>query len=266
MKARNAGFEWGRFFAEISAAGPRVLLLDYDGTLAPFRVEREQAAPDPELRSPLEKIVRAGRTRVVVISGRALRDLIPLLGLEPLPELWGCHGWERRLPDGQYHGPELEPSVRQTLERARRWACSAGENGRCEPKPASVAMHWRGMDVDSGERLRARVRAAWVPLTRAAQLELHEFDGGLELRATGRDKGYAVATVLGELEDDAIVAYAGDDRTDEDAFRALSGRGLSILVRPEYRETAADLWLQAPHELARFLEAWLAADTKGGQP
>jgi len=263
MKTRKPSFEWGRFFTQIAEDRPRALLLDYDGTLAPFRVEREHAVPYPELRDALANIVHAGRTRVVVISGRALGDLIPLLGLEPPPELWGCHGWERLLPGGEYCGPELEPTVTRALEQAHRWARAAGLDGRFERKPAGIAVHWRGMEAGSVERLEACVRAAWEPLARAPQLELHGFDGGLELRAAGRDKGYAVARILRELEDDVIVAYAGDDRTDEDAFRALSGRGLSILVRPEYRETAADLWLEAPHEWVRFLEAWMAADMEG---
>jgi trehalose-phosphatase len=265
MKARKPSFEWGRFFTEISGSRPRALLLDYDGTLAPFQVARDRAVPYPRLGRALEKIVRAGRTRVVVISGRALRDLIPLLGLEPLPELWGCHGWERRLPDGQYRGPEFDPMVTHALEQALRWTHSAGLNGHCEEKPASVAVHWRGMDAGSIARLRARVHAAWEPLAREPQLELHEFDGGLELRASGRNKGYAVASILRELERNAIVVYAGDDRSDEDAFQALSGHGVSILVRPEYRETAADLWLRSPDEWARFLEAWVAADMAAGQ-
>jgi trehalose-phosphatase len=264
MKARRRSFDWGGFFGGFSGPRPRVLLLDYDGTLAPFRAERDRARPYAELHRPLEGILRAGRTRVVIISGRALGDLIPLLGLDPLPELWGCHGWERRLPGGEYQAPRLRPLVARALEQAHRWACSVDLDGRCEQKPAGVAVHWRGMDSASIGRLRTRVRTAWEPLVQRPLLELHEFDGGLELRAAGRDKGDAVAQILRGLGDDAIVAYAGDDRTDEDAFRALSERGLSILVRPEYRETAAELWLRPPREWARFLRAWMAADTEGG--
>lgn len=252
-----------RFFKEIAGSRPRALLLDYDGTLAPFRVERDQAVVDPSLCNSLEGICRSGRTRVVVISGRALRDLIPLLQLDPLPELWGCHGWERQLPNGEYCEPELTPTVTRALEQAGRWTRSAGLNGRCERKPASIALHWRGLDEDSITRLRARVRAAWEPLAREPEVELHEFDGGLELQAAGRDKGYAVAQILRELPHNAVVAYAGDDYTDEDAFKTLSGRGLSILVRPEYRETAAELWLRPPEEWAGFLNAWMVADREG---
>jgi trehalose-phosphatase len=200
---------------------------------------------------------------MVIISGRALRDLVPLLGIEPLPELWGSHGWERLDRDGRYHEPQLEPAVRDALLVAQQWAHSAGLNGRCEQKPASIALHWRGADADTVGQIAARVREAWGPLARPPLLELCEFDGGLELRAAGRDKGHAVSSILAELNESAAVAYAGDDRTDEDAFRALSGRGLSILVRPEYRETAADVWLRPPDELARFLRAWLAIDMEG---
>jgi trehalose-6-phosphatase len=55
------------------------------------------------------------------------------------------------------------------------------------------------------------------------------------------------------------VAYLGDDSTDESAFQAMQGRGLTILVRPIWRETAAQLWLQPPDELRDFLGLWLKA-------
>ena len=263
MKTQTTDFQWAQYFAQVAGSRSRALLLDYDGTLAPFRVERDQALVDPTLREGLEGICRAGRTRVVIISGRALRDLIPLLDLEPLPELWGCHGWERLLPDGEYQAPDLAPGVRAALETARRWTASAGLDGRCERKPASLAVHWRGLDGAAIEQLRDRVSAAWAPLAGEAEIELHDFDGGLEIRATGRTKGYSVAQILRELPADAIVAYAGDDYTDEDAFRALVGRGLSIRVGSSYRATAADIWLRAPQEWARFLNAWMAADMEG---
>ena len=265
MKTRKKGFRWTRFFAGIAGSRPHALLLDYDGTLAPFRVERDQATVHPTLRDALEGICRAGRTRVVVISGRALRDLIPLLQLEPLPELWGSHGWERLLPDGQHCGPDLTPEVQAALNMAWHWAESSGLDGRCERKPAGIALHWRGMDHGEVEKVREQVRSAWGPLASDLEMDLREFDGGLELRVAGRDKGFAVAQVLRELPGDAVVVYAGDDYTDEDAFKMLSGRGLSILVRPSYRETSADIWLRSPDEWARFLDAWMIADREGGQ-
>jgi len=263
MKNRGTDFAWGHFFDGFTRDRPRTLLLDYDGTLAPFRVERDQAVIDPPIRDVLERILRAGRTRVVIISGRALGDLIPLLHLEPLPELWGSHGWQRRLPDGQTEDPKLAPPVADALARAREWIRSAELDSRCEQKPAGVALHWRGLEAGAVDAIRDRAQETWELLAKTPGLALHPFDGGLELRATGRDKGYAVARILRDMPAETIIAYAGDDDTDEDAFRALSDRGLSILVRSDYRPTAAHRWLRPPEEWLNFLQAWMAADQEG---
>jgi trehalose-6-phosphatase len=82
-------------------------------------------------------------------------------------------------------------------------------------------------------RLAARFCLAGAPLL--TPMELLEFDGGIEMRMPGRDKGDAVRTILDEIGPEAPVAYLGDDATDERAFLALGTRGLSVLVRPESR-------------------------------
>jgi trehalose-6-phosphatase len=91
------------------------------------------------------------------------------------------------------------------------------------------------------------------------RLALLAFDGGLELRAPGKNKGDAVNAILAETGPGVPAAYLGDDQTDEDAFRAIKGKGLAILVRPELRPTLADVWLRPPDELGRFLRDWLLA-------
>ena len=109
----------GHFFDGVRRAASRGMLLDYDGTLAPFRVERNEAVPYPGVRELLRAILDAGHTRVVVISGRRAHDLIPLLGLEWPPEIWGTHGWERLLPDGTYECAALDEQAAQGLAEAR---------------------------------------------------------------------------------------------------------------------------------------------------
>jgi trehalose-phosphatase len=79
----------------------------------------------------------------------------------------------------------------------------------------------------------------------------------------GPGKGDAVRAILQESDSRVAVAYLGDDQTDEDAFHALKGNGLTVLVRPQSRPTAADVWLQPPQELLQFLQEWLRAS--GGQ-
>lgn len=280
------------FFGRLAEARRRVLMLDYDGTLAPFVVERDRALPYPGVREILNEILRAGGCEVWLISGRSIADLLPLIDLDSTPGVWGAHGWESLRPGASRQtsdraGPadaasQIEcvklptgaaEALAQAVSWARPWAASQGLSERLEIKHGCVALHWRGMADKDIDRIRTEVTDAWTPIENQAALQLRGFDGGLELRVPGRDKGSAVESILGptqsaegiggsarpDSDSRTVAAYLGDDLTDEDAFAAMRGRGLRALVRPECRETAADVWLRPPAELLEFLDAWHTA-------
>lgn len=246
------------FFARLKQASTRLLMLDYDGTLAPFTPDRMQAYPYPDLPELISKIM-AAHTRVVLISGRSARELLFLSGIHPQPEIWGSHGAERLFADGSYEVDAPDVHHRMALQAARRALISAGLNERVETKPGSIAVHWRGLSTAHQRTTAAEVRRICEPLTKESGLELLPFDCGLELRAPGKNKGDAVRTIMAEAGEDVASAYLGDDHTDENAFRAIKRRGLAVLVRPELRPTIADVWLRPPEELVRFFRDWLEA-------
>jgi trehalose 6-phosphate phosphatase len=247
------------FFDCLKKSQSRALLLDYDGTLAPFRTDRDKALPYPGVTKVLKQIMQNAGTRLVLISGRRLDDLIPLVGLERLPEMWGSHGGERLLLDGSYQKAALSKAAAAGLKASADWVAGMGWNGLLEKKPFSLALHWRGMKPGEIEEVRARVLTYLPHLVEETGLSLHEFDGGLELRLPGITKGEAVETILAEMQGETVSAYLGDDLTDEDAFAAMKGRGLGVLVREELRETKADVWLRPPEELLDFLKRWETA-------
>jgi trehalose 6-phosphate phosphatase len=246
------------FFEQLRSASIRVLLLDYDGTLAPFQIERNRAVPYPEIPGLLGRIVASG-TRVVLISGRPARELLKLSGIHPQPEIWGSHGLEHLQPDGTYSVEPLSAEQQTGLRQAQQSLSERGLKAQMEVKPSGVALHWRGLPNAEIEKLRNNVQPIWRELVDRSSLELLEFDGGLEIRARGNDKGIAVAAILRESNPDAVIAYLGDDRTDEDAFRELQGRGLNVLVQHQNRPTLADIQLRPPDELIEFLREWLIA-------
>lgn len=257
MKILKPGINLNKFFNQLRDAEHCALLLDYDGTLAPFHVSPGLARPYPGISPLLDAIMQNGRTRVILISGRWTRDLLPLTGLKRTPEIWGSHGWERLFPDGRYEAATPNETALRGLAEADTWIEEIiALGGRTEQKPSGLAIHWRGLDPLTAGQIRNLVRENWAMQAQDTGLALHEFDGGIELRVPGRNKGQALETVLGEMPAATVAAYLGDDLTDEDAFRALQGRGLSILVRAELRATAADLWLTPPHELIDFLTQW----------
>jgi trehalose 6-phosphate phosphatase len=200
------------------------------------------------------------------VSGRRASEVVALLSLQHLPEVWGAHGWERMSDDGVVRVQETAEEMRQALSSAEASAEKfRGAGARIEGKPASVALHWRGLPAIKIARLREQVQSAWQPFAADGSLELIAFDGGLELRAHGTNKAHAVRTVLAESSAACVAAYLGDDITDEDAFRAIKGRGLGVLVRAQPRETLADLWLRPPRELIAFLQRWRRTDSKAAR-
>lgn len=245
-----------QFLKCVAKAPGSVLLLDYDGTLAPFTVNRQRALPYPGVVDLLQRIIDDGHTRIVIVTGRDAREIDPFLGLRPAPEVWGSHGLQRLRADGSCEMPEIPADVEEVLGYARRWLDYHGFGHLAERKPGSIAVHWRGLADSEAEELRGRILMGWFPIADRAALRLLEFDGGVEMRMADLDKGGAIRTVLKEVEPDVPAAYLGDDITDERAFRALGSRGLSILVRSKFRRTAAQAWLRPPEELLDFLSRW----------
>jgi trehalose 6-phosphate phosphatase len=254
------------FFNGLAEAPTSALLLDYDGTLAPFHPDRNRAFPYPGVRERLNDLLHSGYTRLVIVSGRSIAQLPPLLGLDSLPEIWGSHGLERLRCDGTLQHAVISEAQQGALDEAARVLEGDGLAGHRELKPGCVALHWRGLEEAEGEALRRRIEPIWMDLARKGDLSLKGFDGGLEIRLGHGDKGGAVAAVLEEMEESAAAAYLGDDETDEDAFAALGRHrerhgslGLNVLVRPISRTTLADVWIRPPEGLISFLDQWRAA-------
>ncbi len=256
MKILNDKLNLNKFFESLKQTGRPILMLDYDGTLAPFVVERDEAVPYPGVREMLSKIAGARHTRMIIVTGRRAKELVNLLKLDNHPEIWGSHGMERLMPDGRYHQGELSLSETLGLKSATTWALHEGLKDIVEEKPAGLAFHWRGMKEKKANQIKEKIIQKWQPLQDEYHLKLLDFECGIELKAAGTDKGQAVKKILAESQASPEVAYLGDDLTDEDAFEALKKRGLTVLVREQYRETAADLWLTPPQEMLDFLERW----------
>jgi trehalose-phosphatase len=250
------------FFGGFASAARSLLLLDYDGTLAPFRVDRFKARPWVGVRELLQRIQQQGRTRMAVITGRPAAEIAPMLALDSPLEVWGLHGAERLYPDGRRELEQAPAATQAKLEELRELLKRDSLGGLFEDKANGVVMHWRGVSRRKAEQIEQRTRALFEPLAHMQGLALLDFDAGLELRV-GRDKGGAVEAILAEDAVESPVAYLGDDLSDEAAFRAVNqigSCGLSVLVGQERRETAAKAWLRTTGELRAFLESWAGAD------
>jgi trehalose-phosphatase len=173
-------------------------------------------------------------------------------------EIWGCHGLSRLHPDGTYELSRLDEETVNKISEANELLRREGLFDLLEFKPAATAIHWRGVEERANQVAR-KVERVWFTSHSQKGLRLLKFDGGMEIRADSRDKGDAVRTILYEMGGGTAAAYLGDDHTDEDAFAALQGYGLSVLVQRTYRPTVADVWLRPPEELVAFLADWVSS-------
>jgi len=256
MQILTKGTNLDSFFEGVAGGSERLLVLDYDGTLAPFRIERSEARPYPGIMPLVGSIMETARSRVVIVSGRSLEDLKGLLRFEPLPELYGSHGWERMTADGRSISIPLDAEHLRGLGEALGFIEEEGLSSYAERKHGSIAFHWRGRSGDEIETLHDRMQRGWREVAERYGLRLLSFDGGLELRAPGNDKGTAIRDLLDRALPGSATAYLGDDMTDEDAFMELEGKGLRVLVNEVLRPTAADIWIKPPGELILFLRRW----------
>lgn len=245
------------FFERLHTAPASYLLLDYDGTLAPFQTERLFAYPYPEVVPLLQRILDTGASRIVIITGRPIAELQPLI--RPLRdiEIWGSHGIEHLSVEGAYSQSNIPAETAGLLAEAADCLGAAGLADRTESKPGGVAIHWRGLAAHQIKDVYDCAHECLRPFLHHPGLKLLAFDGGVELRVAHPHKGDAVASLLSGVDAGIPVAYLGDDHTDEAAFRVLNPRGLTVLVRREYRKTNAQVWLHPPQELIGFLQQWL---------
>jgi trehalose-phosphatase len=231
--------------------------MDYDGTLAPFHLDPLEAVPVAGAAPLLERIAAAG-TRIAVISGRPVDQLRRLLDVGGITFV-GEHGWEIWAPGTGLTRHPLPEAVAASLVRVGVAARREPWGGRLEEKRTSLVLHTRGMPEEEASRAAGSFGDLWLAAGSPAGLSLQPIDGGVELRATDRDKGSAVRDILSSLPAGVFALYLGDEWTDEDGFRALAGRGSGIRVGLAERPSHAQHRLAGPEDVVAFLDRWVVS-------
>lgn len=245
------------FFKKLSLHKRSLLITDYDGTLAPFNVHRQQAMPYPGMYEKLRNI-DFPPSRVIILTGRNLLELTTMLSWLNFPEIWGSYGIERLYSKDRYEKDDLDLNQIRGLRIAQEKHPELIKSGVFEVKPFSLALHWREMNDRMRTELTNKIYKEWEEITYDYHLEIIHFDGGIELKPKNRNKREAMNQILKNVPSDTVIAYLGDDLTDELAFEALGPRGLKVLVREQNRiNTKADLRINPGSEVLHFFDRWI---------
>jgi trehalose 6-phosphate phosphatase len=245
------------------------VLLDIDGTLAPI-VQRAAEAHVPEPTRQL--VIEAAKKYALVacVTGRRASEARAMVSVGTVTYL-GSHGAEVLRPG--WLKPALDPDVQAWAPQMQAFAHDLDfsemrrERVRLEDKGAILAFHWRGAPDQDAARASLEEVAAHA---QAAGLRPHWGRKVLEVRPpVNFDKGSGVTTLITETDVDAAL-YAGDDRTDVDAFRALAqladsgtiAHAIRVGVKsdegPSELEAETDLLVDGTNGVTRLLEMLVA--------
>jgi trehalose-phosphatase len=251
--------------------GKRVyLFLDYDGTLAPIAAKPALAAVPRKTMNVLEELAKNRNFQVAVISGRSLKDIKERLGLRNIIYS-GNHGLEAQGPDLRFSAP-VTLRYKKILGRIKndlRLNLSRIPGVLLEDKGLSLSLHFRQAAGGDIPAVKAAFHETVKLYKERNKVKLREGKRVLEvLPPVEWDKGKVVLLLLRtarrqllKKQDGIVPVYIGDDRTDEDAFKALGPRGVTIFVgRP--KRSRARYYVKGPAEAAKLLDR-LAALQRG---
>ncbi|WPP51103.1 trehalose-phosphatase [Catalinimonas niigatensis] len=236
-----------------------LFFFDFDGTLAPIVAQPDQAALSDETHTLLKKLAEV--YKVAVVSGRDRKDVEAKVNLHNLYYA-GSHGFDITGPNDMHHQhPEADNILPELEKIANEFekAFQEEKQVKVEKKKFAIAIHHRGADKGVIEQLEKRVKA------RLANDQLLKWDKGksiIEIKPNvDWNKGKAVLWIMEQLglnEDNCLPVYLGDDTTDEDAFRELSDKGVSVMVEDHDQKTHAQYAIKEQKQVAEFIKQILS--------
>lgn len=257
-------------FDDIAAriAGKRpAVFLDYDGTMTPIVARPDLAVLGEEMRTTVAEL--AGLCTVAVVSGRDRADVAGLVGLDGLVYA-GSHGFDIAGPGGFRREYEAAAKYLPALDEAEqrlRQTVSDIDGVIVERKRYAIAVHYRLVAAgDAGEVEKGfdAVADTSPELRKTLGKKVFELRPRLDW-----NKGTAVLWLISALgldRPDVVPFYVGDDDTDEDAFEALCGRGITILVAERPQPTVAGHALESPESVGEFLRRLVGVLRRGSTP
>lgn len=249
----------GEILERVRVAQKILIFLDYDGTLVPIQPSPELARLSPERKKLLFALVRLPKFKVGILTGRSLPDIRKAAGLSNLFYA-ANYGLKIETPQKSWVHPEAQKrslAIKKMLPLLRRMA-SGFRGVRIEDKALTVAVHFRQYQgrPELLERKLVKIIGG-----RPGQFRLTTGKKIFEVYpAVKWDKGKSLlkAEKMLGFRRKPLVIFIGDDRADEEAFRQMGSKDISVAVGRR-EKTAARYFCKSSVEVVRFLKLLLKA-------
>jgi trehalose 6-phosphate synthase/phosphatase len=249
-----------KILEDFEKATRRCILLDYDGTLAPYQKMPSMAAPSEELMQLLAGLTLDPDNDIVIISGRDVDTLQRWLGKLPL-NMIAEHGASIKYKDGTWDQPaQINTEWKEQVRPLMQLFVDRCAGSFIEEKKTTLAWHYRNTNAELGFVRSRELRNSLLQLTANTLLQVIDGNKVLEVRMVGVDKGAAANKLLSYLNPDFVMAI-GDDATDEDMFRALRDKGYTIKIGRA--NTSAQYTILSQREVFPFLRQFVRGSVHG---
>lgn len=207
------------FIEQYRNAKNRLILLDYDGTLADFKLHPDKAIPSEQLLKLLEKLNNKPSTRVIIVSGRSRSSIDKLFHNSSL-EMIAEHGakfkhnnhWNLLVPINDKWKENILPVLNDFSHKFK--------NIFVEEKETTLAWHYRNCEEEIGLIASRELISELKKVTGHLNLKIIDGSKVVEIMPPETSKGKAIQYIVEQSNYDCILCI-GDDRTDEDMFEYL---------------------------------------------
>ena len=229
LQNKIIGNEWLRQIKDLYKNGrKRLIILDYDGTLVPLVKTPELAIPEKPLIKTLKSLAADKRNTVVISSGRDsvfLDKWFSKLDLNLAAEhgaFYKANGkWEENSPVKFPTDDEVLNIIQHIVDKT--------PGSRVEIKKTTMVWHYRDCDKWLADlREKQLINALMMPCARL-NLQIMRGNKVVEVKTMGFNKGTVATRLMGKDGYDFVMAM-GDDITDDDMFRALPDKAITIKV------------------------------------
>lgn len=245
-----------RMYSNFKQSENRLLLLDYDGTLASFKDNPQHASPDHELYELLDELNKDPKNDVVLISGRDRETFTKWFSdKEKDYKLITDHGVWLKSPNADWEALErLKNDWMENIKPILETFVDRTPGTFIEKKKYSLAWHYRKADPELAQIRVTEIDTVLTSLTSNNDLSVLKGNKVIEIKSSSVNKGRAASRLLAANNYDFMFCI-GDDWTDEYMFEELPEAAYTVKVG--FVKTAAKYYVKNTDAVREVLGGFL---------
>lgn len=243
---------WNQIAKRINSAKSIQLFLDYDGTLTPIRRTPSSAIISEETKNLIKKLAALPNIRIYIVTGRSLKDIRKLIPIKKIFFITN-HGFHILLNGKQWIHPkaQLVSNKLNKLSYLLKRSIKSFEGSLVENKQYTLSIHYRQVPLKETPNL---IRTALKTISEYdSKLVVTKGKKVIEVRPPVKwGKGNAVSKILEVNGKQNLAICIGDDETDEDVFKKVGTKAVTIRVGSN-KNTHAKYYVKNVNEVLNLL-------------